>query len=158
MAKKPKKKDSSRIIALNRKARHDFFIDNHFEAGIALEGWEVKSLRDGRVQLKESYVQFRNGEAFLTGAHISPLPTASTHINPNPLRERKLLMHKRELDQLRGSVERKGFTAVPLDLHWSKGKAKLEVGQARGKQNHDKRHTERDRDWAREKQRLGKLR
>ena len=123
MAKKSKKKPASgRIIAQNRKARHDFFIENTFEAGIELEGWEVKSLREGRVQLAESYVQFRNGEAWLTGAHISPLQTASTHISPNPTRERKLLLHRRELDQLRGAVERKGYTVVPLDLHWSKGK------------------------------------
>jgi len=158
MSKKKNKQNSARIIALNKKARHDYFIENHVEAGLALEGWEVKSLREGRAQLKESYVQFRNGEAWLTGAHISPLASASTHVTPDPVRPRKLLLHRRELDQLRGAVERRGYTAVPLELHWTRGRAKLEVGQARGKKSHDKRATEKDRDWQREKQRLLKVR
>jgi SsrA-binding protein len=158
MANKKKKSNPGRIIALNRQARHEYFIEDRFEAGIALEGWEVKSLRDGRVQLKESYVQFRKGEAYLTGCHISALPASSAQETLDPVRPRKLLMHRRELDSLRGSVERKGYTIVPLDMHWSKGIAKLEIGQAKGKQAHDKRATSRDRDWAREKQRLGKIR
>ncbi len=158
MSKKKNKHDSARIIALNKKARHDFFIENRVEAGLSLEGWEVKSLREGRVQLKESYVQFRDGEAWLTGAHISPLASASTHVNPDPVRPRKLLLHRRELDQLRGAIERRGYTAIPLELHWTRGKAKLEIGQARGKKSYDKRATEKDRDWQREKQRLLKIR
>lgn len=158
MAKKQKKPNAGSIIALNRKARYDFHIEDRLEVGIALEGWEVKSLRDGRVQLKESYVQFRNGEAFLTGAHISPLTSASTHLTPDPLRARKLLLHRRELEHFRSAVERRGYTVVPLNLHWSKGKAKLEIGSAKGKQSHDKRAAAKDRDWQREKQRLFKVR
>ena len=153
--KKSKKKPSGgSTIALNKKARHDFFIEESFEAGLALEGWEVKSMRAGRVQLKESYVLVKNGEAWLFGCHISALSTASTHINPDPLRSRKLLMHRRELDKLIGAVERKGFTLVPLALYWKKGRAKLEIGLAKGKKQHDKRTVEKDRDWQREKQRL----
>lgn len=141
-------------IALNKKARHDFFIEERFEAGVALEGWEVKSLRAGRVQLKESYVLIKGGEAWLFGAHISPLATASTHIHPDPLRTRKLLLHRKELDTLIGAVERKGFTLVPLALYWKRGRAKLEIGLAKGKKQHDKRATEKERDWQREKQRI----
>lgn len=158
MAKKQAKQSSARIIALNKKARHDFFIEDRLEAGIALEGWEIKSLRAGRVQLRDSYVQFRDGEAWLTGVHISPLVSASTHVSPDPSRPRKLLLHRREIDHLRGAVERRGYTVVPLDLHWSKGRAKVEIGRARGKQSHDKRASERDRDWQRERQRLLKVR
>jgi len=158
MAKKSKPKPSGSIIALNKKARHDFHIEERLEAGIALEGWEVKSLRAGRAQLRESYIQFRDGEAFLTGAHFSPLVSASTHVQTDPVRPRKLLLHRREIDRLRGAVERRGYTVVPLNLHWSKGRAKLEIARARGKQSHDKRASERERDWQREKQRLMKIR
>jgi SsrA-binding protein len=141
-------------VAVNKKARHDYFIEDTFEAGIALEGWEVKSLRSGRAQLTESYVHVRDGEAWLLGAHITPLPTASTHIQPDPTRTRKLLLHRHELDRLVGAVERKGYTLVPLDLHWSKGRAKLAMGLAKGKKQHDKRATEKDRDWQRQKARI----
>ncbi len=145
-------------IALNKKAGHDYFIEQRFEAGLALEGWEVKSLRAGRVQLKESYVTVKEGEAFLFGAHISALNTASTHIHPDPTRTRKLLMHRQELDRLIGQVERAGYTLVPVSLYWKRGRAKLEIGLAKGKKQHDKRASEREKDWAREKQRLAKIR
>ncbi len=141
-------------VAVNKKARHDYFIEETFEAGLALEGWEVKSLRAGRAQLTESYVHVRNGEAWLLGAHITPLPTASTHVEPDPTRTRKLLMHRRELDRLVGAVERKGYTLVPLDLHWSRGRAKLSLGLAKGKKQHDKRATVKERDWSRQKARI----
>ncbi|MEE8429205.1 MAG: SsrA-binding protein SmpB [Gammaproteobacteria bacterium] len=154
MAKKKTKPPAT--ITRNKKARHDFFIEDRFEAGIALEGWEVKSLRSGNVQLKESYVLVKNGEAFLFGCHISPLVSASTHIHPDPTRSRKLLLHRRELDTLIGAVERKGYTLVPLALYWKVGRAKLEIGLAKGKKAHDKRATEKDRDWKREKERIMK--
>ncbi len=141
-------------IALNKKARHDYFIEESLEAGIALEGWEVKSLRDGRVQLREAYVVIKDGEAWLLGAHVTPLATASTHIRPDPTRTRKLLLHRREIDRLTGAVERQGYTLVPTRLYWSRGKAKLDIGLARGKKQHDKRATERERDWQREKARV----
>ena len=144
----------SSTIALNKKARHDFFIEERFEAGIALEGWEVKSLRAGSVQLRDSYVLLKDGEAFLIGALITPLPTASTHIHPDPQRTRKLLLHRGELSKLIGLTERKGYTLVPLALYWKRGRAKLEIGLAKGKKEHDKRATLKDRDWKREKQRL----
>ncbi len=143
-------------IALNRKARHEFSIEDTYEAGIALEGWEVKSLRAGRIQLDQSYVLLRHGEAFLFGANITPLPTASTHINPDPQRTRKLLLHARELGKLIGSVERKGYTLVPLALYWHNNRVKLEIGLAKGKKLHDKRAAEKDRDWERQKQRLAR--
>lgn len=149
---KPKKSDNN--IAQNKKAFHDYFIEERFEAGLALQGWEVKSLRDGRVQLRESHIMIHHGEAFLFGAHISPLITASTHIKPDPTRTRKLLLHRRELDKLIGSVERKGYTIVPLSMYWKHGRAKIEIGLAKGKQKHDKRATEKDRDWQRQKQRI----
>jgi len=151
---KSKPKGNSSTIALNKKARHDYFLEDRFEAGLALQGWEVKSLREGRVQLTESYIIIQNGEAWLFGFHIAPLLSASTHITPDPTRTRKLLLHRRELDKLIGAVERKGFTLVPLALYWKKGRAKLEIALARGKQSHDKRATEKDRDWSRSKQRL----
>ena len=151
---KSKPKSSSSTIALNKKARHDYFLEERFEAGLALQGWEVKSLREGRVQLTESYVIIQNSEAWLFGFHIAPLLSASTHITPDPTRTRKLLLHRRELDKLIGAVERKGFTLVPTALYWKKGRAKLEIALARGKQSHDKRATEKDRDWNRSKQRL----
>lgn len=154
MASKKKKKTAGNVIAVNRQARHDYFIEETFEAGLVLEGWEVKSLRAGRVNLKESYVLIKNGEAWLFGAHISPLPSASTHINPDPTRTRKLLLKKQELNKLIGHVERRGYTLVPLKLYWKKNLVKLEIGLAKGKKLHDKRATEKERDWQREKQRL----
>jgi SsrA-binding protein len=159
MAKKPAKQATpGSTIALNKQARHDYFIEERFEAGVALEGWEVKSLRAGRVQLKESYVLLKQAEAWLFGAHISPLTTASTHIKPDPVRTRKLLLHRRELDKLIGAVERRGYTLVPLAMYWKKGRAKLEIGLAKGKKEHDKRAAAKDRDWQREKQRIMKNR
>ncbi len=144
----------SPTIAENRKARHDYFIEDRYEAGLALEGWEVKSLRAGRAQLKESYVFVRNGEAWLFGAHFSPLISASTHVRPDPTRTRKLLLHRHQLDHLVGAVERRGYTVVPLLLYWKNGRAKLEIGLAKGKKQHDKRATDKARDWEREKARL----
>jgi len=141
-------------IIENRKAFHDYFIEERFEAGLALEGWEVKSIRAGRVQLAEAYVILRNEELFLIGCHISALPTASTHVHPDPVRTRKLLMHGEEMKKLIGKVERAGYTLVPLNLHYRGGWIKLEVGLAKGKKQHDKREVERERDWQREKQRL----
>jgi SsrA-binding protein len=145
-------------IAVNKKARHDYFIDERFEAGLALQGWEVKALRAGRLQLKEGYVLLKDGEAYLFGAHIAPLPTTSTHVTADPTRLRKLLLHRRQIDSLVGAVERKGHTIVPLAMYWKNGKAKLEIGLARGKKQHDKRADSRDRDWQREKARLMKHR
>ena len=141
-------------IVENKKAFYDYFIEQRFEAGIALEGWEVKAIRAGRAQLKEAYVIVGNAELFLIGCHISPLPTASTHVLPDPTRTRKLLLHAEEISRLIGSVERAGYTLVPLNLHYSKGRIKLEIGLAKGKKQHDKRDTEKDRDWQREQQRL----
>jgi SsrA-binding protein len=142
-----------RLIAENRRARYDYFIEERLEAGLALEGWEVKSMRAGRAQLAEAYVYVRNGEAFLIGAHIAPLSTASTHKVADPVRTRKLLLHRGELDRLVGAVERRGYTIVPLELYWKNGRAKLQIGLAKGKQKHDKRAAEKDRDWQREKAR-----
>ena len=155
MARKPKK-PASNTIALNKKARFDYFIEETFEAGIALEGWEVKSLRAGRIQLKESYVRILHGEAFLLGAHISPLATASTHVSPDPVRTRKLLLKRPELNRLIGLTERAGYTLIPTAMYWKRGRAKLEIGLAKGKKLHDKRASEKDRDWKREKERLFK--
>ncbi len=149
-----KKKAGGNTIALNKRARHDYFIEETFEAGIVLQGWEVKSLRAGRAQLTESYVFIKNGEAWISGCHISPLNTASTHIKPENTRVRKLLLHRKQLDKLIGAVERKGYTLVGTALYWSHGLVKLEIGLAKGKQQHDKRATEKDRDWKREKNRL----
>lgn len=155
MTKQNKKNDSqSSTIALNRKARHEYFIEERFEAGMALEGWEVKSLRAGRVQLSDSYVLLKNSEAYLLGVLITPLQTASTHIHPDPTRTRKLLMHRSELNRLVGAVERKGYTLIPLAMYWKGGRAKIEIALAKGKQSHDKRATLKDRDWQREKQRV----
>ena len=154
MSRKKKAKQPENIIAVNRRARHDYHIDETFEAGLVLEGWEVKALRAGNAQIGESYVNVRNGEAWLIGAHFSPLKTASTHITADPTRTRKLLMHRNQLDRLVGAVERKGNTLVPLDLHWSKGRAKLLIGLARGKKQHDKRRDAKDRDWQRQKERI----
>lgn len=143
-------------IAENRKARFDYFIEDSYEAGLVLQGWEVKSLRAGRAQLKEAYVFVKNGEAFLYGAHFSALPTASTHVIPDPIRTRKLLLNRAELDGLSSAVDRKGYTLIPLELYWKKGRAKLKVGLGKGKKAHDKRDTEKDRDWQREKSRVMK--
>ncbi|HHC73387.1 MAG TPA: SsrA-binding protein SmpB [Thiotrichales bacterium] len=156
MGKKKQKGAGGSTIALNKRARHDYFIEERFEAGIALEGWEVKSLRAGRVNLTEAYVIVKEGEAFLLGCQITPLPTASTHIHPDPTRTRKLLLHRRELDRLIGAVERKGYTLVPLALYWKRGLAKLEIGVARGKKEYDKRASVKERDWQRDKQRIMK--
>ena len=134
----------------NKKAFHDYFIEERFEAGMVLEGWEVKSLRAGRGQIKESYVIVRNGEVFLFGAHISALPTASTHISPDPVRTRKLLLRGEEIKKLIGKVERAGYTLVPLNFHYQRGRIKCEIGLAKGKKQHDKRDTERIRDTQRE--------
>ena len=154
MSPEKKKEPANKVIAVNRKARHDYFIEDKFEAGLVLEGWEAKSLRAGRAQLTESYVHLRNGEAYLIGAHFSPLNTASTHTRADPTRSRKLLLQRYELDRLVGAVERKGFALVPLNLHWSKGRAKLEIGLAKGKKQHDKRAASKDRDWQRQKERI----
>jgi len=143
-------------IAQNKKARFDYFIEESFEAGLALEGWEVKSLRAGKAQLTESYVILRDGEAWLLGSHLTPLNTASTHVHPDPTRTRKLLMNRKEIDRFTGLVERKGYTLVALELYWSKGRAKLAVGLAKGKKQHDKRAHEKDRDWERDKARVMK--
>ena len=148
------KKGGGATIALNKRARHDYFIEERLEAGVALEGWEVKSLRDGRLQLSESYVTVRGGELWLIGAHVAPLPAASTHVAPDPTRTRKLLLHRREIDRLIGAVERRGYALVPLAMYWKRGRAKLEVGLARGKKQHDKRATLKERDWQRQKERL----
>jgi SsrA-binding protein len=139
-------------IVDNKKAFHDYFIEERYEAGMVLDGWEVKSIRAGRVQLKEAYVIVRNGEVFLFGAHISPLPTASTHVTPDPVRTRKLLLNAEEIKKLIGKVERAGYTLVPLNLHYTRGRVKCEIGLAKGKKQHDKRDTEKQRDWQREQQ------
>ncbi len=154
MSKSRDKKPASTRIADNKKARFDYSIEETFEAGLALQGWEVKSLREGRAQITESYVHLRDGEAWLLGAQITPLSTASTHIRPDPTRTRKLLLHRHELDRLIGAVERKGYTLVPLNLHWSKGRAKLDIGLAKGKKAHDKRAAIKDRDWKRQQARI----
>ena len=141
-------------IVENRKAFHDYFIEERFEAGLALEGWEVKAIRAGRAQLKEAYVVVKNGEILLIGAHIMPLTTASTHVRADPTRTRKLLLHRTEINRLVGQVERAGYTLTPLNLHYSKGRVKLEVGLAKGKKQYDKRATIKEREWSREQQRL----
>ena len=141
-------------IVDNRKATHDYFIEERLEAGLALEGWEVKSIRAGRAQLNEAYVIVKDGEVFLLGAHVSPLAAASTHVRPDPIRTRKLLLQKDEIRRLIGKVERAGYTLVPLDLHYKGGRIKLAVGLAKGKRQYDKRQAEKEREWDREKQRL----
>jgi len=151
---KEKEDASARQIAVNRRARHDYFIEEHYEAGLVLQGWEVKSLREGRAQVAESYVKVLGEEAFLIGAHFTPPSGASTHIHPDPTRTRKLLLHADQLRKLVGKVQRAGYTLVPLDLHWTRGRAKLEVGLAKGKKQHDKRADIKTREWKREKGRL----
>ena len=155
MSKQQKANDNP-TIAENRQARHEYFIEETYEAGLSLQGWEVKSMRAGRVQLKEAYVFLKNAEAYIFGAHISALPTASTHVVPDPIRTRKLLLNRAELSRLVGAVERKGYTLVPLEMYWKAGRAKLRIGLAKGKKEHDKRATSKDRDWQREKSRLMK--
>lgn len=154
MAKKSKSPEGS--IALNKKALHDYFIEQRIEAGVSLAGWEVKSIRAGRVQLKESYVIVKHGEVWLIGTHISPLPSASTHVSPDPTRTRKLLLHREEINKLIGKIEQKGYTLVPLNLHWKNSLVKCEIGLAKGKKQHDKRESAKQRDWDRQKQRLTK--
>ena len=149
-------KNNDSTIVENRKARHEYFIEENFEAGLVLEGWEVKSLRAGRIQLDQAYIIIKGNEAWLFGALITPLQTVSTHIVPDPIRTRKLLLNRRELNKLIGSVDRKGYTIVPLSLYWKHNRVKIQIGTAKGKKLHDKRATEKERDWAREKQRLVK--
>ena len=145
-----------KTIAVNKRARFEFHVEERIEAGIALEGWEVKSLRDARVQFTDSYVLLKDNEAFLFGCHIDPLPTASAHVRPDPTRTRKLLLHRREIDRLIGLVERKSFTVIPTAMYFSRGKVKVEIGVAKGKRQHDKRKTIKDRDWQRQKERIMK--
>ena len=145
-------------ITNNKKAFHDYFVEEKYEAGIALEGWEVKAIRAGRVQIKEAYVVVKNGEIWLLGMHITPLSEASTHVHPDPVRTRKLLLHEREISKLIGKVERAGYTLVPVDLHYTRGRVKVEIGLAKGKKQHDKRASELDKDWKREQGRLLKER
>ena len=155
MAKeKPKDKAGSATIAPNKRARHEYHIDEHYEAGIALEGWEVKSLRAGRANLGDAYAIVKGGEIYLFGASIVPLISASTHVVADDRRTRKLLLHRAEIDKLVGAIERKGYTLVPLAMYWKHNRAKIDLGVARGKQEHDKRDTEKERDWNREKQRV----
>lgn len=154
---KSKPKKPSNTIALNKKARFDFSIEEDFEAGIALEGWEVKSLRAGRANLKESYVIIKDNQLFLLGSHMAPLPSASTHVNPDPIRTRKLLMHRGEIDRLVGAVERQGYTLVPLSLYWKNGRAKIKIALAKGKKQYDKRAAIKQREWERDKHRLLKF-
>ncbi len=150
----PAKPKQDNQIAVNKKARHDYFIIEHLEAGLVLEGWEVKSLRAKHLQLKESYVLIKNMQAWLLGAHINPLPTASSHVHADPTRTRKLLLHRGEIAKLVGAVDRKGYTIVPLSMYWKRGKAKLEIAIAKGKQKHDRRASIRERDWERDRQRI----
>ncbi|MEQ1543731.1 SsrA-binding protein SmpB [Methyloglobulus sp.] len=151
-----KKSTQNANIAVNRQATHEYHIEERFEAGLVLEGWEVKSLRDGKIQLKESYVVLKRGEAWLSRAHISPLLSASTHVNPDAIRNKKLLLNRHEINKLIGAVERKGYTIIPLSMYWKNGRAKIEIGLAKGKQLHDKRAASKDRDWQREKGRIMK--
>jgi SsrA-binding protein len=151
---KPKPDDAPQVIALNRRARFDYFIEDRYEAGLVLQGWEVKSLREGRAQVADAYVRVIGEEAFLVGAHFNPPSGISTHVHPDPTRTRKLLLHADELRKLVGKVQRAGYTLVPLDLHWTRGRAKLEVGLAKGKKQHDKRADIKAREWQREKARV----
>lgn len=153
-----KKKNSkgSKTIALNKRARFEYHIDERIEAGLSLQGWEVKSLRESRVQFTDSYVLLKDHEAFLFGCRIDPLPTAAKHLTPDPTRTRKLLLHRREIDRITRLVDRKGFTVIPTAMYWSKGKVKVEIGTAKGKKAHDKRADEKDRDWQRQKARIMK--
>jgi SsrA-binding protein len=151
-----KTKTDSKTIALNKRARFEYHIEDRLEAGLSLEGWEVKSLRESRVQFTDSYVLLKDNEAFLFGCRIDPLPTASKHITPDPTRTRKLLLHRREIDRITRLVDRKGFTVVPTALYWSHDRVKVEIGTAKGKKDHDKRADQKDRDWGRQKARIMK--
>ncbi|WP_286236665.1 SsrA-binding protein SmpB [Neptuniibacter halophilus] len=153
MAKK-KKAPSGNTICQNKKARHEYLIEDKFEAGLALTGWEVKSLREGRAQLVDSYVIIHNGEAWLVGAHFTPLKTACTHVVADPTRDRKLLLHRREIEKIIGATQAKGYTCVALSLYWKQSHVKCEIALAKGKKMHDKRAADKDRDWARQKQRV----
>ena len=141
-------------IAQNKKAFHDYFIEEQYEAGIVLEGWEVKAIREGKVQLKEAYVIIQRGEIYIIGCHITPLGSASTHVRPDATRTRKLLLHSEQVAKLIGQVERAGYTLVPLDMHYTRGRVKVQIGLAKGKKQYDKRETEKERDWVREKARI----
>jgi SsrA-binding protein len=154
MSKNDKKGDEPRQIAVNRRARFDYFIEQTFEAGIVLEGWEVKAMRAGKANVAEAYVIIKNEEAWLLGAHIIPLGQASTHVRPDAIRTRKLLLQTRQIAELIGKVERAGYTIVPLDLHWTRGLAKVQIGLAKGKKQHDKREADKDKDWKREQGRI----
>lgn len=148
-------KPSEKLISTNKKAWHDYTLETQFEAGLMLEGWEVKSIREGHVQLKESYIVLKKGEAWLIGVHISPLKSASTHITPDPIRTRKLLLNQREINKLCVAKDREGYTIVPLNLHWSsKNRVKMQIAIAKGKKQHDKRAAMKERDWKREKERI----
>lgn len=147
-----------KTIAVNKRARFEYHLEERIEAGIALEGWEVKSLREGKLQFADSYVLLKDGEAFLFGCRVDPLPTVSTHRQPDPLRTRKLLLHRREIDRLTAAVDRKGKTVIPTAMYWSRGRAKVEIAIAAGKKQHDKRKTQKDRDWERQKARIMKAR
>ncbi|KQO02421.1 MULTISPECIES: SsrA-binding protein SmpB [Stenotrophomonas] len=158
MSKKPgkdkaKNAQADKTIALNKRARHEYHLEERFEAGLVLQGWEIKAIRAGRGNMTDAYAYVKDGEIFLIGAQITPLIQASTHTVPEDRRQRKLLLHRREIDKLIGRVERDGYTLVPTAMYWSKNKIKLEIALAKGKQNHDKRDTAKERDWAREKQR-----
>jgi SsrA-binding protein len=153
MAKDPKENERA-LIAENRRARHDYFIEERYEAGLVLMGWEVKSMRAGKAQLADGYVVIRGGEIWLIGAHVAPLSSASTHVITDPTRSRKLLLNRAEIDKLVGAVERSGYTLVPLELYWKNGRAKVSIGLAKGKKQHDKRATEKERDWQRDKAQL----
>lgn len=156
MSMNDSKTTGRKTIALNKRARYEYHIEERLESGIALEGWEVKALREGRVQFADSYVLLKDEEAFLFGCLINPLPTASRHVDPDPTRTRKLLLHRRELDRLSSAVNRRGYTVVPTAMYWCRGKVKVEIGMAKGKKQHDKRKTEKDRDWERQKGRIMK--
>jgi len=155
---KTSKDEGRALIAENRRARHDYFIEERYEAGICLMGWEVKSMRAGKAQVAEAYVVIRGSEMWLVGAHITPLSSASTHVITDPVRARKLLLNRAEIDRLIGEVERDGYTIVPLELYWKAGRAKLRIGLAKGKKQHDKRASEKDRDWQRDKARVMRVR
>lgn len=149
-------KPQSATIVVNKKVRFDYFIEDEYEAGLVLEGWEIKSLRAGKINLSDAHVIIKNGEAWLLGAQIQPLPTASTHIHPDAIRTRKLLLKRRELDKLIGSIERQGYTLVPLNLYWKRNRIKMKVALAKGKKSHDKRETTKDREWQRDRSRIMK--
>ncbi|MCB5183999.1 SsrA-binding protein SmpB [Methylobacillus gramineus] len=143
-------------IAQNKKAFHDYFIEEQYEAGIVLEGWEVKAIRENRIQLKEAYVIIQRGEIYLIGCHVTPLGSASTHVHPDSIRTRKLLLHSEQIAKLIGKVERAGYTLVPLDMHYTRGRIKIQIGLAKGKKQYDKRATEKEKDWKREQSSLMK--